>query len=83
MRGLGLFFSLDAIETAYGAQAARKRHSPAPPTVDRDGRPSDGLSDAESETRLAAWRAWARRRDIGWDVPEVEVVPRRGASAAR
>ena len=81
MRGLGLLFSLDAIDTANRAEAARKRHSPAPPTVDRDGRPFDGLSDAASESRLAAWRAWARSRDSGWDGPVVDVIPRRGAAA--
>jgi hypothetical protein len=83
MRGLGLLFSLDAIDTARRADAARKRHAPTPPTVDRDGRPFDGLSDAASEARLAAWRAWARRRDAGRDAPVFDVVPRRGAAAAR
>lgn len=83
MPGLGVLFALDAIDTAHRAEAARKRDAPAPPTVDRDGRPLDGLSDVASEARLAAWRAWARRSDAGWDAPTVDLVPRRGATAAR
>lgn len=81
MRGLGLLLALDALDLAQRASRDGARRSPGalrPATTTPDGEPSDALNDTDSEARLAAWRAWARRRDTGWEPPAVEMPVRRG-----
>jgi hypothetical protein len=80
MRGLGLLLAIDALDLAQRASHGSRR-SPGvlrPATTTPDGEPSDALNDMDSEARLAAWRAWARRRDTGWEPPAVEMPARRG-----
>ena len=69
--------ALDALDTAQRAQNAIERRTRLPADVGPDGEPTDRLNDADAEARLAAWRAWARRRDpVGSSA--VDVVPRPG-----
>ena len=70
--------ALDALDTAQRAPPAIERRNRWPAAdVGPDGEPPDRLNDELAETRLAGWRAWARRRDLVGP-PAGDVVPRPG-----
>jgi hypothetical protein len=77
MRGLGMLIALDALDLAK-----RASHGPGRSGVARtsslgpDGELDDGLTGGDFETRMAAWRAWARRRDLAGPAPVVRQNPR-------
>jgi hypothetical protein len=75
MRGLGFLFALDALDLAHRAARDAERHRTS--RARSDGEPSDEPNEADSEARLAAWRAWARRRDVGWGSPALDALPLR------
>jgi hypothetical protein len=78
MRGLGLMVALDALDTAQRAQNAIERRNRAHAAeIGPDGEPIDRLNDDQSEARLSAWRAWARRRDVA-EPPAADFAPQHG-----
>jgi hypothetical protein len=78
MRGFGLLIAMDAIDRALQEQAEAARKRPAHPSAAAtvDGMPADGLDEANTEARMSAWRAWARRREMDEAGPAIKLAPR-------
>lgn len=72
MRGLGMLIAIDALDLARRASHGPDRSRLArTSSLGPDGELDDGLTGGDVETRMAAWRAWARRRDLAGPAPVV------------